>query len=188
MREAYNFGKNSAADELKVPAGTTKRDSTTFINQNAQAVTDKQIAELTFIVKTEVLKDLRKNNLSEINLGLSDVIASISMAFAQYFTAKVSLTGPVAVMQSFNRGRMDTFTTNQTMIYALQWSSIMDERTCDTCAALDGSVYAVGDNTWEPPVHIGCRCIEVMILTDELNPPDMTGFPKNPGGMLEPDL
>jgi SPP1 gp7 family putative phage head morphogenesis protein len=196
MRDAYEFGKKGAADELKVSASSTKRDSTTLINQLANTITDKQMSDLLFIVRAEVLKDVRKNQLSddqgdesidEPNL-IQRALDRLSTAFATFFDAKVALTGAVAVMQAMTRGRTDTFTANSDRIYAYQWSAVLDQRTCNICFDLDGSVFTGDDNTWEPPIHISCRCIKVAIMRDEVSPPDITGFPDNPGGVDAPYL
>jgi hypothetical protein len=88
MRQAYDFAKNGAADELKVPAPSTNRDTTALINQSAQSVVDKQFGDLLFVIKSEVLKELRKNTLSETNLGLSDILGAIEDAFNSFFDSK----------------------------------------------------------------------------------------------------
>jgi hypothetical protein len=139
MREAYEFAKKGAADELKVASPPTKRDTTTLINQNAQAVADKQMGDLLFIVKSQVLKELRKNTLSE-QLGISDIIAAVSAAFSSFFDSKVILTGAIVVAQGVNRGRNDVFETNRQDIAVYQYSALLDLRTCPICADLDGSV------------------------------------------------
>ncbi|QNK82588.1 phage minor head protein [Nakamurella sp. PAMC28650] len=196
MRDAYEFGKKGAADELKASASATKRDSTTLINQLASTITDKQMSDLLFIVRAEVLKDLRKNQLSddqgdeptdETNF-IQRALDSLSEAFATFFDSKVSLTGAVSVMQAMTRGRTDSFVANADRIYAYQWSAVLDTRTCNICFDLDGSVFTGDDNTWEPPIHIYCRCIKVAIMRDEVSPPDITGFPDNPGGVDDPSL
>lgn len=195
MRDAYEFGKKGAADELKVAAPATKRDSLAFIAQSAQSITDKQMAELTFIVRAAILKRVRKNQLDdtidEEGNYVTDAIDEVTAEAKMLFDNKVSLTGAVAVAQALNRGRMDAYQANRASIYAFQWSAVLDQRTCPICQGLDGSVVDYGtynNSDWEPPIHIRCRCLIVAILADELNPPDITGYPTDPGGMLEPDL
>ena len=189
MKAAYDAGKMSAADELKIPAPTTNRDAVTFINQTATTVVDKQMSDLLFTVKNIVLSHLRRNQLADsVDLGLFDILGAISAAFTSYFSSHAKLTAPVAVAQAFNRGRSDGYASGGDMIYAYQWSAVMDKRTCVTCQDLDGSVFSRNDTSWEPPVHVSCRCIKVAILSDESNPPAITGLPKSPGGMTSPSL
>lgn len=130
MRSAYDFAKNGAADELKVPAPSTNRDTTALINQSAQAVVDKQFGDLLFAIKSEVLKELRKNTLSEISLGLSDILGAIGDAFNSFFDSKLSLTGAIVIAQGVNRGRQDVFEAYRDRISVYQYSAILDEHTC----------------------------------------------------------
>ncbi|MET3349032.1 UNVERIFIED_ORG: SPP1 gp7 family putative phage head morphogenesis protein [Arthrobacter sp. UYEF1] len=191
MRSAYDFAKNGASDELKVPAPSTNRDTTALINQSAQSVVDKQFGDLLFIIKSEVLKELRKNTLSEVNLGLSDILGAISDAFGSFFDSKLSLTGAIVISQAVNRGRQDVFEGYRDKIAVYQYSAILDERTCFICSDLDGSVvdYAQYRATkWEPPIHARCRCIFVGLGNDQTELPDITGFPKAPGGVTDPSL
>lgn len=58
------------------------------------------------------------------------------------------------------------------------WCTADDERTCDTCAALEGKAIAMDDefdginSSWStrltPPAHPGCRCA---VIYDEIEPP-----------------
>jgi hypothetical protein len=190
MREAYEFAKKGAADELKVASPPTKRDTTTLINQYAQAVADKQMSDLLFIVKSEVLKELRKNTLST-ELGITDILAAVAVAFQSFFDSKVILTGAIVVAQGVNRGRNDVFETSRNDIAVYQYSALLDARTCPICADLDGSVvdYATYRSTkWEPPIHAYCRCIWVAVKNDQVEIPETTGFPKAPGGITDPSL
>ncbi|MDP4009802.1 MAG: minor capsid protein [Candidatus Shapirobacteria bacterium] len=64
-------------------------------------------------------------------------------------------------------------------IYAFEYSAILDDKTCPTCAKLDGSVIAKDDPAYykyKPPIHDGCRCMWVAIMNDEINKPQITGI------------
>jgi SPP1 gp7 family putative phage head morphogenesis protein len=191
MRQAYDFAKNGAADELKVPAPSTNRDTTALINQSAQSVVDKQFGDLLFVIKSEVLKELRKNTLSETNLGLSDILGSIGDAFNSFFDSKISLTGAITLAQAVNRGRQDVFEGYRDKIAVYQYSAILDGATCPICEDLDGTTtdYAGYRATkWEPPIHGNCRCLWVGVGSEQTEQPEITGFPDMPGGVSEPRL
>lgn len=191
MREAYEFAKRGAADELKVPAAPTKRDTTAFINQNARAVADKQLGDLLFKIKTEVLKELRKNTLSETNLGLSDILGAIGTAFGLFFEKNIVLAGTIAVASGINRGRDDVFESNRKDIAVYQYSALLDDKVCPTCEDLDGKVVDYAEyraTKWVPPIHQWCRCIWVSVLKEQTEIPAVTGLPDNPGGTTEPVL
>lgn len=190
MRQAYDYAKTGAADELRRPAPPTKRETTLFINQHAQAVTDKQYADLLFQIRTVVLSDLRRNTLSETQLSLGDVLAAITALFGEFFDTKLALTGSVITYQSLNRGRDDVFEDARDDIYAYQYSALL-RNSCPTCIDLDGSVVDYGtyrSTRWKPPIHFSCMCLWVAILKREVNPPPITGLPDAPGGDSQPQL
>lgn len=191
MREAYNYAKKGAADELKVASPGTNRDTTTLINQQASAVAEKQMSDLLFQIKAQVMSDLRKNQLSETNLALTDILKALSDAFGSFFDKQVSLTGSIMVAMGVNRGRSDVFEDNRDQIAVYQYSAIMDAVVCPICADLDGKVVDYAEyrsSEWEPPIHFGCRCVWVAILSDQSDIPDVTGLPDNPGGAAQPAL
>lgn len=67
-------------------------------------------------------------------------------------------------------------------IYGYQWSAILDVHTCNYCASMDGKVIGINDKAFHEykpgAVHLGCRCIWVAILKEEINPPAFTGIPE----------
>lgn len=189
MRDAYEFAKTSSADELKAPSPATKRDTTAILNQHAQSVADKQLSDLTFSVKTEVLKALRTNNLAEYDLSVGNVLSAIGGIFSSFFDSKVSLTGAIVITQAVNRARDDVFGTQRNQIACYQYSAILDHKTCPICSALDNNVvdYATYRATnFKPPIHAWCRCIWVAIKKDQAEIPEITGLPDAPGGATEP--
>lgn len=191
MGQAYNYAKLGASDELGVKAPATPKDTKAFLEQDAKAVVDKQLAELLFEIKSAVLSELRKNTLAAKQLGINDVLATIAGAFSAFFENKIALTGAIAVSQSVNRGRNDVFDTNRNEIAVYQYSAILDDATCPICEDLDGTVleYAEYRSTkWEPPIHHNCRCIWIAILRDQTEIPDVTGLPDMPGGISDPIL
>lgn len=191
MREAYEYAKKGAADELRAPSPATPRETALLIAQNARAVADKQMGDLLFIVKAEVLKEWRKSALSEsTNLGLSDLLGFLNAAFNDYFKNKIALTGGVIVSQAVNRARDDVFEGMHDRIAVYQYSALLDG-SCPICIDLDGMVlnYAQYRATkWIPPIHHWCRCIWVAILNEQAEIPAITGEPKLPGDVSEPFL
>lgn len=189
--EAYLYGKNGASDELKVKAPATPKSSKDFFRDNAISVVERQLSDLTFKIQTEVSKGRRKDQLSKTDLAVGDVIASIGTIFAGYYSDNIGLTALAAVSIGINSGRKDVFDSYKQDIYAYQYSALLDNRTCPTCEELDGKVLdeaAYLNTEYDPPIHLGCRCIWVAILQDELDPPTITGFPDDTSGLLEPSL
>lgn len=187
--EAYIYGKNGASDELEVKAPPTPKESKDFFRDNAVSVADKQFADLTFKITSEVSKARRKDQLAKFSIG--DVIASVNTLFEDYYKEVIGITAAAIVAIGINRGRKDVFDKNSSDIEEYQYSAILDVKTCPICDDLDGSVVVESEylnTTFDPPVHHHCRCIWVAILKDELDPPAVTGLPASPGGVTEPSL
>lgn len=190
MRDAYEYAKKGAADELRVASPATARATTKTMRQEAAAIVERQAAELVFEIKSAVLSEVRRNNLST-DLGISDVLAALVAALQSFMDRKVAVTGSLIVAQAVTEARADVFETARKDIYAYQYSALLDHRVCPRCRDLDGSVvdYATYRSTkWRPPIHFNCRCIWVAIRKDEQNPPPITGFPDAPGGFTTPDF
>jgi len=49
-----------------------------------------------------------------------------------------------------------------------EWTAVLDGRTTDICAGLDGTIYPVGQGRY-PPAHWNCRSLRVPVLSSEFN-------------------
>lgn len=193
MLECALFAKNNAADEIKVKAPPTKAETKTLISDEAKSVVEKQFNDLMFQIKNIVQQARRKNQLTRkrVEFSIDDVIGAIETAFASFIDDKLGYTAAVSIASAINTGRDDVFQTYKTQIKLYQYSAILDERTCPICEELDSTVVDEAEyesTDWLPPIHGGCRCIWVAILSDEEDPPEATGFPDEPGGVAQPLL
>lgn len=189
--EAYVYGKNGAADELSKKAPATPKESKDFFRDNANAVADKQFADLVFKINSKVSEARRKDKLSKTSLSIGEVIASVNELLRDYYTEVIGITAAAVVAIGINRGRKDTFAEYSDDISEYQYSAILDIKTCPICEDLDGSVVDEDEykrTDFDPPVHHHCRCIWVGILEDEQDQPAITGIPNNPGGAESPSL
>lgn len=191
MMDAYTYAKNGAADEMgrNIPATSSVTKNT--IQQKAQAIADKQYADMAFMIKNAVTEALRKNQLSSANLSIGDLLSTISAFFPEYFDNNVELGATAFIGSAINIGRADVFDTYKNSIQSYQYSAILDDQTCPICESLDGTVVDEADyasTQWQPPIHFNCRCIWVAIGSDETDPPEITGFPAKPGGVTQPLL
>ena len=189
--EAYIYGKNGASDELGVKAPVTPKESKDYFRDNAKMIVDKQLADLIFKIQAEVGKGRRKDQLSKTQLSAGEILSMIGEIFVGYYSENVGLTAIATVATGVNKGRKDTFGANAKDIYGYQYSALLDNRTCQTCAALDGKVLDEAQyqkTNYDPPLHFSCRCIWVAIMADELEPPPITGMPDDFAGLVEPSL
>lgn len=61
-----------------------------------------------------------------------------------------------AISHTSNFARQEFYKANSGIMNGYVWVSTLDQSTSDTCQALDGRVFQVGDGPL-PPAHIGCR-------------------------------
>lgn len=188
--EAYIYGKNGASDEIGVKAPATPQESKDYFRDNAMTVVDKQLADLTFKVQSEVSKGRRKDQLSKVQLTAEDVIKAIGQVFVGYYSDNVGLAAIASASIGVNKGRKDVFEASKSDIYGYQYSALLDNKTCPTCERLDGKVLSEAEyqrTEYDPPIHFSCRCIWVAIMADEVDPPDITGFDEA-DELVEPSL
>lgn len=191
MTDAFNYAKTGAANEIGKESPATTKEQKTIIRTQAEDYATQQFAQLEAQVHAIVNSDAKRGQLSRTELGIVETVEAIIKAVLDYFGIHVKPGNAAAVSNFINIGRAATFTAYADEIDRYEYSAIMDENTCKTCAALDSAVvdpeeYAT--TQWQPPIHFYCRCIWIAILKNELEPPEITGLVTNPGGLTAPGL
>ena len=78
---------------------------------------------------------------------------------------------------SINLGRETVYENNKELIYAFEYSAILDGRATEICRTLDWTVVKPDSQraeTLSPPNHWGCRSIRVEILDEEVYKPKIS--------------
>ena len=96
-----------------------------------------------------------------------------------------------ALWSSYNGGRAASGAAIPTVHHYAQWSAVIDSGTCDWCKWADERIFDTDKETYNPPVHWGCRCLIGHIKRDEpkatldwgKGPPDSAWPPGTKGGM-----
>lgn len=174
MKTAYEYGKGTASKEIGIASPASEPDSLKNIQALAQTIAEKTAADIEAKAKIAAVEAVKKDATplqaaGDIDSAIDDVIDS-----------SVEDTASILVGQGINNGRNDVFATNEGNIYALQRSEILDKATCDFCLSMDGRIVESNDD-WakSDTFHSNCRGIWVAIMSDEQNPPDITGVPDN---------
>lgn len=170
MKDAYEFGKTKASKEMGVNVPANDADTIASFDLMADTVANKTAATLEAQAKLSAMNAIKNetNPLQAAGQIDSDLEDAISQT--------VDNTAGVIVGQSLNNGRSDAFDENSDNIYALQRSEILDDKTCNFCLSIDGSVVALDDDMASADIfHDWCRGIWVEILNDEQDPPPIDG-------------
>ena len=181
LTSLFEYAKVTTADEMEAILGKGK--------VNAPGTNALEKSKIAFKADTLTTNNAAKLSeeaailASELHIAgrsSDEIVILVSRQLKESAKKRTKLSAAASVIGSINQGRTFTQETNGGLIYAYQYSAILDAKTCPTCLALDGKVVATNDPAYKqlmPPQHFNCRCIWVEILTDELDPPPITGVP-----------
>lgn len=183
MKKAYEYGKSNASTEMGVAVPPNSAASLANIDLIADTIAWKAAIDLETKAKisaTNALKKLSEKKKVERYASVIQVVGLIDLALESTIDKVVSGAAGLIINQAINQGRGDVFTRNESKIYALQRSEILDKDTCDFCLSMDGRIVSTKDK-WasEDVFHTNCRGIWVEILNEEPEKPDIDGIPDN---------
>lgn len=207
IKTAYNYAKTGAADELKVAAPATSKEAVDGMQELTSFVVDKQQDDLKNLIRAEIIKAGRTNQLAEGDTPApvegetpppppeSNFATALKVVLGAWFVAKLRATASSIVSQSVNNGRNDVFDGVAKEGDAFEYSAILDTKVCAICTDLDGKVVDFKEyrrTQWKPPIHFHCRCIWILLrrLLKETDTtlPKVTGLPETAGGKYGPLL
>lgn len=99
----------------------------------------------------------------------SKILYEAKQAMNIYIDSNALVVGAsLSVSKGINEGRNFVLmnATKDGSIVAVQYSAILDTRTCPLCAKLDKTIYSKEDpanQALRPPEHAQCRCVEVPV-------------------------
>ena len=197
IKEAYNYAKTGAADELKVKAPATSKDALAGMQDLTSFITEKQQDDLKNLVRAELLKARRKgielaDGDEEEGLTATEKFkAALAGLLGTWFVAKLKATASSIVSQAVNNGRTDVFDGVAKPGDLFQYSGLLDDKICRICADLDGKVVDFEEykrTQWKPPIHFHCRCLWILLrkVSDTFKMPAITGLPDVAGDKTGP--
>lgn len=80
--------------------------------------------------------------------------------------ARTEMIARTELLRASNNGALAVFEANDDVLRGYEIKTALDERTCPTCAALDGKQYAFGQGQ-RPPFHPRCRCTILPVLINQ---------------------
>lgn len=172
MREMFNLGQKDAKFELKKEVKFA---------MDEEDIYDQVITNAPVLASTSIVDDLTKKVKVALNAGItqglatSQIIKQIKQIFEPY---NYSIDG--ALLETTIRTNFLTAYTQSKLayfapavksgdIFAYQYSAIMDDRTTELCASLNGKIFRADNiSDIECPLHFNCRSTLIPILKDEI--------------------
>lgn len=180
-RQAYEVGKQGAAQEVEVPVPPTDKNNTEI--QKAEA---EQIAQM---YTQEMENEVKSTARNAILAGATANVAAVAIRNALNKRASEMISGITGTIpgQNINRGRKQVFYENLAKITHFQRSEVLDSRTCNICLSLDKRILPADDPfTHLEVVHSHCRGTWVPIFNaDEAPKASAVGIPKTVRGAFD---
>ncbi len=174
MRKSYNFAKNNAAREMGVKAPADNADVLRSISIGADTIAAKHAQAITDQAKTVLADKMAKGE------STSNIVGAMDTAIVKVIDKVTRDTASIVIAGHINLGRKTVFDKNQSKIYALQRSEILDQKTCNFCLSIDERIVEKTDPLGKIGIfHSNCRGIWVEILQNEENKPKISGVPNN---------
>ena len=161
MRSAYEYGKDNVSVEMGIKSPPNTADSLRAISLAADTIATKTSSDLVAKAKLSAFNHIKQST------SILQAVGSIDAELDEAIDNSIRHTAGIIVAQNINTGRNDVFTRNIGMIYALQRSEVLDERTCDFCLSMDGLTVLPTD-TWAGTdiFHENCFTPDSPVLTD----------------------
>jgi len=177
MKKIFEYGKLKASYEIKKPAPMTTSEINRRITERAFFLANRHEKQM-----MESLKGIAAVGMMDPQMTDEETLTTVHEGFDRFTSKNVPATSSLITSEGINNGRIFTFDSFKDDLYGYQWSSILDNRTCNYCTSMDGKIIGTEDKAFHEyhpgSVHFGCRCIWVGITKEEINPPPFTGIPE----------
>lgn len=122
-------------------------------------------------IRKEMLSSLRKSGVKGEGYGpMVKSLMQTALDNGAELTERNAITIARTYTQTANvEAQRAVYRQNTDVVYAQKWTSVLDNRVCPRCAALDGVLYKNGEQMPPIPLHPRCRCLLLpCVRVDEL--------------------
>jgi hypothetical protein len=140
QKEMFEIGKKSAAVEMSVQVPATKAEVRGALRVQNDTIVDSITNDIETAAKSSVTQVAAKKGGSITSTTAAEAVAAASASLDQVYEKAKSAVKGLALIGSINLGRASIFERYPEKIYAMQYSSILDARTTETCRSLDGRI------------------------------------------------
>lgn len=184
LEEAYNSGTERVSLELDNVKKNAVTPPTIRPKKAIDWLKQKQFW-VTGVVSEDLLAEARAAIAKGMSAGSSigDVMGDLEARFAPWIDDPTKITDGIVktparletiirtnTTDAYNVGRVTQARQAGDFLKGFEYSAILDERTTDVCAALNGRVFKKDDpalDALRPPRHFNCRSIMVPVTIDE---------------------
>lgn len=182
QKEMFEVWKKSAAAEMWVSVPNTAAETRGVMYVQNQQVVAKIANDMTNTAQSAAMQTIAKRWWSitdtSVTAAKQAINAALDWQIAKVWWAVQSLW----ISMSLNMWRSNIFEMYPELIYAMQYSAILDGKTTDRCLSLDWRVvkpWSAAFYEYSPPQHYNCRSIRVEILEEEEFKPTIWWIPES---------
>jgi SPP1 gp7 family putative phage head morphogenesis protein len=162
--DSATFGIEQAQSEVGNPVAfdSTLVDETSQVT--AQVNSEDMVNKLNTNTKNLATSAVANNmDPEQIDQGVDDTME-------KFKNTTLSLAATALVMDTFNNGRNSYF-KEDTRVVGLRYNAVLDSKTTEFCASLDGKVFAPNDPVISgitPPNHFNCRSFFTPVMRGDV--------------------
>jgi SPP1 gp7 family putative phage head morphogenesis protein len=119
------------------------------------------------------IRDITETTRKQVQRLVSDWVASgsplsvleaqLEPLFGERRAEQIAITETTRIVAE---GNTETWRSTG-LVEQVRFNTVEDDRVCEFCSPLDGQVFDVDDYGHKPPIHVGCRCFETPVLSEE---------------------
>lgn len=179
-RDVYQYSQDQVVREMNVEP--PKKATALFaVPANDEEKLKFQVEQGVDTLEQDIIKVTAGVLIEEKQRGASDDVAvqEALLAYEKKMSTAEGVFISLLTSRAFSTARDTVFDNYSEQIQAMQFSALLDGRTCYTCLSLDGRTARYGSREYRElsiPVHYRCRCIWVEVLKTEPKV-EITGVP-----------
>ena len=172
----YSYNNFKIGVEGNVSLAVTTDTAKGVIGFRADLTTTKMAGDIESMIKYQVMTDLT-NEISK-----AEVLENIFIIARDYISSRLTNTAETEIGFTLKKANADYYTDNKKAIakgilglgkaiQRFQYSGILDDKICDLCAELDGTIVNAESpvmSQYSTPIHYLCRCVWMPITLAEI--------------------
>lgn len=202
LRSSYALGEKTLRSEL--PKKFAEKGPS-FVPVDALRFLNEKAVHISGVLKDRLLGQAKEILLTAVKNGepMATTIQKLNDLFDPYVGDATVLVDGEAIAayrletivrtnatEAFNQGRLVAARDPEIVRFmtGMEFSAVLDGRTTEVCANLDGKIFRMGDSDLSrlaPPLHFNCRSILVPVTPDIQVDDDQFATPTEIGRALE---